>query len=143
MILSRFIINYSSSSLEKIDYLLLIFCSGLLCLEKIGYILPMAMFASLIIRLFSACFFSRNSIFLSHQINWYSVLTYFFSEANGAMKVNFLDDVSDFSFAVNVTPLENTKHESFVLVTILHGMRQHCFHLHVTLLYSSYKSNPE
>jgi len=35
---------------------------------------------------FSACFFSRNSIFLSQQISGNSVSTCFFSKANGAYK---------------------------------------------------------
>ena len=34
---------------------------------------------------FSAYFFSRNSVFLSQQINWNNVLACFFSEANGAL----------------------------------------------------------
>jgi len=42
------------------------------------------MFASLIIRLFLVCLFSRNSVFLSKQIYWNSVSACFFSEANGA-----------------------------------------------------------
>ena len=78
----------------------------------------MALFASLIIRLFQLVFQPEQCFSLTtNQLE--QCFDLFFSESNGAMKVNFLDDVSDFSFAVKVTPLENTKHESFVLVTIL------------------------
>ena len=38
---------------------------------------------------FSACFFSRNSIFLSQQISRNSVSACFFSEANGAVYILF------------------------------------------------------
>jgi len=39
---------------------------------------------------FSACFFSRNSVFLSQQISRNSISTCFFSEANGANIANSL-----------------------------------------------------
>jgi len=49
--------------------------------------LDMGMIASLIIRTFQLVFFSRNSVFLSQQIGRNSVLSCFFSKANGAMVV--------------------------------------------------------
>ena len=41
---------------------------------------------------FSACFFSRNSVFLSQQISRNSVSSCFFSEANGAIIKKFKSD---------------------------------------------------
>ena len=52
---------------------------------------------------FSACFFSRNNIFLSQQISRNSILAYFFSEANGAGPVTYytcFNDMDNLSYSV-------------------------------------------